>query len=94
MGRARALLKSITTSKTGLYYLYGRYPSQILGDPEHKGGVPLAANFLIISSEICRQYKILVFYELYDDFVCGTEIIWVFCMRKGILYGHFAQASG
>ena len=35
MGRARALLKSITTSKTGLYYLYGRYPSQILGDPEH-----------------------------------------------------------
>ena len=23
-------------SKTGLYYLYGDYPSQILGDPEHK----------------------------------------------------------
>ena len=56
-------------------------------------GEPLAANFLIISSEICRQYKILVFYELYDDFVCGTEIIWVFCMRKGILYGHYPHKS-
>ena len=31
--------KAITMSKTGLYYynyLYGDYPSQILGDPEHK----------------------------------------------------------
>ena len=36
MGRARALPKAITTSKTGIYYLYGDYPSQILGDPEHK----------------------------------------------------------
>ena len=63
------------------------------GPPRRLSGEPLAANFLIISSEICRQYKILVFYELYDDFVCGTEIIWVFCMRKGILYGHYPHKS-
>ena len=37
MGHARALPKAITTSKTGIYYLYGDYPSQILGDPEHTG---------------------------------------------------------
>ena len=52
MGRARALLKSITTSKTGLYYLYGRYPSQILGDPEHKAEGKQARS---------RQLSVLIF---------------------------------
>ena len=56
------------------------------GDASTRSAVPQIANFLIISSEICNPYKLLVFYD-YMVIVCENEIIWGFCMGKVFCMG-------